>query len=357
MTLFLASVTSPAEAELALAGGADIIDCKDPAKGALGALAPAAVSEIVRTIGGAKPVSAVTGDLPMQPDVIAAAAQAMAAAGADYIKVGLFPSALPGAARADCIRALAPLAARHKIIGVLFADRSPDFELLALLAQSGFAGAMLDTAGKGAGRLLTHQGMPALDAFIKACKAKALLCGLAGSLEPPDVPRLLALSPDFLGFRGALCAGGARGARLDAAALAHIRSLIAPRSAPAPAGSVTDRIFVSDFTVAMRIGAYAHELIAPQRVRFNVEASVARSSHQGDDMHGDMRDVFSYDLITDAIRMLAAAETFTLAETVAERVAALVLQHPRARHVRVRVEKLDLGPYRVGVEIERERPD
>ena len=37
MTLMLASVLSREEAEIALAHGADIIDCKDPARGALGA--------------------------------------------------------------------------------------------------------------------------------------------------------------------------------------------------------------------------------------------------------------------------------------------------------------------------------
>ena len=38
MTALLASVRSVAEAELALAGGADVIDLKDPSQGALGAL-------------------------------------------------------------------------------------------------------------------------------------------------------------------------------------------------------------------------------------------------------------------------------------------------------------------------------
>ena len=33
------------------------------------------------------------------------------------------------------------------------------------------------------------------------------MVGLAGGLEAPDVPRLLPLEPDILGFRGALCAG------------------------------------------------------------------------------------------------------------------------------------------------------
>ena len=37
MTAMLASVTGPEEAEIAIAGGADIIDLKDPAAGALAA--------------------------------------------------------------------------------------------------------------------------------------------------------------------------------------------------------------------------------------------------------------------------------------------------------------------------------
>ena len=41
MTLFLASVRDVAEAETALLAGADIIDLKDPAQGALGAVDPA----------------------------------------------------------------------------------------------------------------------------------------------------------------------------------------------------------------------------------------------------------------------------------------------------------------------------
>ncbi|HEV7911681.1 MAG TPA: (5-formylfuran-3-yl)methyl phosphate synthase, partial [Methylocella sp.] len=43
----LASVTNPAEAEAVRAGGADIIDLKDPAKGALGALDAAVAADIV----------------------------------------------------------------------------------------------------------------------------------------------------------------------------------------------------------------------------------------------------------------------------------------------------------------------
>ena len=65
MTLFLASVRDPAEAELALAAGADIVDLKDPGQGALGAVAPGVIAACVAAIAGRAPVSATIGDLPM----------------------------------------------------------------------------------------------------------------------------------------------------------------------------------------------------------------------------------------------------------------------------------------------------
>jgi dihydroneopterin aldolase len=68
-----------------------------------------------------------------------------------------------------------------------------------------------------------------------------------------------------------------------------------------------------------------------------------------------MRDVFSYDLITDGIRMLTASGHISLVETLAERIAAMVLVHPRVTRVVVRVQKLETGFGTVGVEIERTR--
>ena len=46
MTLLLASVTGPKEAETVIANGADLVDLKDPSHGALGALTVRAGSGI-----------------------------------------------------------------------------------------------------------------------------------------------------------------------------------------------------------------------------------------------------------------------------------------------------------------------
>jgi dihydroneopterin aldolase len=373
MTLFLASVDGPGEAAIALEHGADIIDLKDAGKGALGAPAAETVRAAVAAVGGRRPVSVVTGDLPMEPDIVAAAAAAMAETGVDYVKVGLFP----GGKREDCLRALAAPARRTKIIGVMFADRGADQALLPLMAECGLAGVMLDTARKGSGSLLEHMDITALAEFIAAARARALLIGLAGSLEIPDIPRLLPLAPDLLGFRGALCVGQQRTAAIAPESVRLVRELIpldersagfagsgsdridyrllAARGYSVDAdrqGAPADRTFVRDFVLPVRIGAYARERDKPQRVRFNVDVQVLRPSHAAE----DMRDVFSYDVVTDGIRMIVAREHIALLETLAERVAALVLAHDRVLRVTVRAEKLDVGPGGVGVEITRERP-
>lgn len=371
MTLMLASVTSAAEAELALAHGADIVDLKNPAKGALGALDAAVVRGVVGAIAGRRPTSAVIGDLPMEADVLVGAAQGMAAAGVDYVKVGLFP----GAGRADCVRALTAVARSTPMVGVMFADREPDLDLVPLMREAGFAGAMLDTAGKGAGRLLDHADAAALDAFVRACRAHELVTGLAGSLEAPDVPRLLLLSPDFLGFRGALCAAHLRTAGIDGDAFDVIRGLIprdrrhttgpetthgahywqlAARNISAePSGlDSTDRVFVEDLVLPVSIGAYGAEREAAQSVRFNVVAEISRAVQPAQ----DMRDVLSYDIITDGIRLIVAAGHIVLVETLADRIANFVLSHARVQRVTVKIEKLEASAGRVGVEIVRQRP-
>ena len=89
MTLFLASVRDEAEAETALLARADIIDLKDPAQGALGALDLDTTRRIVSVVAGRVPVSATIGDLPMHRSPIHHTVLQHAACGVDYVKFGL----------------------------------------------------------------------------------------------------------------------------------------------------------------------------------------------------------------------------------------------------------------------------
>jgi FolB domain-containing protein len=369
MTQMLASVSDPSEAEIALVEGADIIDLKEPAKGAFGAVDLAVVRDTLKIVAKRRRVSAVSGELPMEPDILVEAATALAATGVDFVKIAFFPSDRA----VDCIAALRPLAARTKLVAVCFADLGVDLALLPLMAKAGFAGAMLDTATKAKLRLIDYMAIAELDGFIQACRHNKLMTGLAGALEAPDVARLLLLDPDFLGFRGALCAGKSRTSGISPSNVKLIRDLIPRIDVPGDpsdqlkvdwrflaargysldneAKPATDRVFVHDLILPVSIGAYDFERNLTQKVRFNIDADVRRSLRQAE----DMRDVFSYDVIVDAIRLILARGHVALVETLAEQIADALLVHPRVVSIQVRVEKLDVIAGYVGVELTRER--
>ncbi|OAI01146.1 (5-formylfuran-3-yl)methyl phosphate synthase [Methylomonas methanica] len=220
MTAMLASVNSLAEALLVEAAAVDIIDLKQPARGALGALDVAVVAEIVRHLHPGSCVSATIGDLPMQPELILPAVQAMAATGVNYVKIGFFP----GGDWQTCIAGLQTLAEHGvALVAVLFADTRPDFSIIDVLAKAGFRGVMLDTADKQLGSLTRLMTLDELQMFVDKVASLGLLSGLAGSLRADDVAGLVPLSPDYLGFRGALCREHSRTAQLDVAQIDKLR--------------------------------------------------------------------------------------------------------------------------------------
>ena len=221
MTALLASVTDLQEARMALKAGAHIIDLKDPARGALGAVSHEIQQSITQFINRRQPVSATVGDLPMSAQVIADAIQATSANGVDFIKVGLFGPDTP----ADVLDTLAAASqAGIRIIAVLFIDQYSPLHLLEPLRTAGCCGVMLDTADKTSGSLLRHMNRETLAAFVRQARQLGLLTGLAGSLQVTDIPVLSALAPDYLGFRTALCHGGIRTSRLSAKAIERVRN-------------------------------------------------------------------------------------------------------------------------------------
>jgi (5-formylfuran-3-yl)methyl phosphate synthase len=223
MTKFLASVANAAEAALALGAGSDLIDVKNPIAGALGAAPLEEIRVIASLVQKRAPVSATIGDLPMDPDRIVAAVRATAATGVDFVKIGVFAE---GDACAT-IKSLRNLTEGGvKLAAVLFADQRPDFSLIDVMADAGFVAVMVDTAGKKSGRLTDCLDTDQLAAFIARARSRGLLAGLAGSLRADDVPTLLPLRPDVLGFRGALCVGSDRTASMNGDKVRAIRQLI-----------------------------------------------------------------------------------------------------------------------------------
>ena len=111
-----------------------------------------------------------------------------------------------------------------------------------------------------------------------------------------------------------------------------------------------DRIFLRDHVLSADIGAFQSERGLEQRLRFNITVDL-RHSVSGSDDHVDH--ILSYDVLTQAVTTALADQRYNLVETLAEKIAAEVLAHPRAAQVAVTVEKLDRGPGALGVSITR----
>ena len=120
--------------------------------------------------------------------------------------------------------------------------------------------------------------------------------------------------------------------------------------AAASATQPCDRISLRDYIVEVEIGAFQQERGHLQRVRFNVVVEVAPQTGEIDD---DVDRILSYDKVTEAIGAELGEERINLLETLAARVAERILREPQALRVFVRIEKLDRGPFSLGVEIVR----
>lgn len=229
----LVSVVSAVEAERAVAGGADIIDVKDPGEGALGAPAPRVVSAVVRAVGGAAPVSVALGDMPDLPHTAALAARGAAGCGAAYVKVGL-------RGVRDLDRAAALMSAVSDAVGpeigviaAAYADAEaidpPAFApswLPALVERTGIAGALVDTFVKDGRGLYAWLSEAELAELVVRTRGAGGSFGIAGQLRRGQLGRVDA---DILGVRSAVCRGGDRLGELDAelvaSAVAELRTL------------------------------------------------------------------------------------------------------------------------------------
>ncbi len=219
----LASVTSLSEAVMALEASADIIDLNDPSQGALGALKASISRDIVEAVGTLGVTSATVGDFPsMVPAGVVASAQRTVKLGVSYVRVGFWGTTNDAA----CASALSPLCSATRMVAVLFADLSYDPKLIDTLYQRGFTSVMLDSARKDGPPLRLLKTELDLALFVRRVQSLGMLAGLAGKLRLPDVAPLLTLRPDYLGFRGALCAAGARPSQLDPHSLAVIRNAV-----------------------------------------------------------------------------------------------------------------------------------
>ncbi|MCV2868154.1 dihydroneopterin aldolase [Defluviimonas sp. WL0002] len=127
-----------------------------------------------------------------------------------------------------------------------------------------------------------------------------------------------------------------------------------PEARSRATATLADRLSLRDFIVSADIGAFQEERGAEQRLRFNIVVEIAPLPEGLDD---DVDQILSYDRLIEAVEAELARERLNLLETLADGVAARILAEPQAQRVFVRIEKLDRGPFALGVEIVREAAD
>ena len=254
----LVSVRSVDEVGAALAGGADVIDVKEPSRGALGAADPEVVRAVADQVPSFIPVSVALGDADKAdvPAIISRLAP-RPDSGEIILKLGF-----AGVVREiDVERHLrlaidtARSSTAQTVVAVAYADwqragaPSPSAVLRAA-SRVGARGVLLDTFLKDGRDLFASITPEALNRWTHEARLAGLLVAVAGSIDVGSLPRLRPVDPDVIGVRGAACDGGrlgrvsaerVRGFRLAMDAVdgppgvdgaTANRQTIAPRSAP-----------------------------------------------------------------------------------------------------------------------------
>jgi (5-formylfuran-3-yl)methyl phosphate synthase len=223
----LVSVRSPVEALAAVAGGASIIDVKEPPRGALGRASPSVWRSVRDVVPASISVSVALGELSewihfggepiIPPD---------AWRGIAFCKVGLSGAPIDWIGRwarllRQCEEMTQPSSAP---VAVVYTDWEaaraphPDSVIQAAVEMPGCRVILFDTWSKASGTPLNLTWKSRID----RAKNSGLSVALAGSLDVESIKRLAVLGPDIFAVRGSACTGGDRLGSIDSERVARL---------------------------------------------------------------------------------------------------------------------------------------
>jgi uncharacterized protein (UPF0264 family) len=216
-TGLLVSVRSADEADAALEGGADLIDVKEPARGALGMAEAEVAAAVVERVAGRTPVSAALGE--WSPNALTVAHWHLELK-LDYVKWGLAGySPTPGWGE-DLLDTRRQLPAGMEMVAVGYADWEraksvPPAELVRFAKRFRFRAFLLDTWGKDGKTLLDFAKPAELAELVGSLQRVGTKVALGGSLRPEHLKQLKNVTPDWYAVRGSACAAGKRDGVID----------------------------------------------------------------------------------------------------------------------------------------------
>jgi uncharacterized protein (UPF0264 family) len=216
-TGLLISVRSADEADAALAGGADLIDVKEPSKGPLGMAEAEPTAAVVERVAGRVPVSAALGEW---------SANALTEAHwhlelkLDYVKWGLAGYAPTPGWGEDLLDTRRQLPVGMEMVAVAYADWEraksvPPAELVRFAKRFRFRAFLLDTWGKDGKTLLDFLKPAEVAELVESLQRVGVKVALGGSLRPEHLKPLKGVTPDWYAVRGSACAAGKRDGVID----------------------------------------------------------------------------------------------------------------------------------------------
>lgn len=236
---------------MALAGGADLIDVKEPKRGSLGRAEDAILGGVLDTVAGRCPVSAAMGELretslPIGLNSISLPLSPPSQEGdrgseiqipllsCQYLKWGLADCHPHRDWRGHLCRLRAFLEGHGTlalVVNVAYADwtlaQAPPVQKVVDFACEQAGGVLLiDTWDKTSGKtLLDWLSIKDLLFIRKTCRAAGVRLVLAGSLQEKQIAELLEVQPDWFAVRGAVCTGG-RDSKLSVEKVRRLKQLL-----------------------------------------------------------------------------------------------------------------------------------
>ena len=246
----LVSVRDAAEAEAAVAGGAAVIDVKDPARGSLGRAESRAIAAVAAVVGDRVPWTLAAGELAEGVETLAGWLGEVCEALPDR---GLGPAALKvglagmrdrgwqaGLAR---LHALVPEGCEHVAVAYADFDRveaPAPLDVIVAGADLGCGVLLIDTADKRSPGLFGLRSREEIAAWVAAARGRGLGVVLAGRIAPGEIPLAAAHACDFVALRSAVCSNEGEGdVRLGHVSTRRVAAAVAAWSAapkPTPPG-------------------------------------------------------------------------------------------------------------------------
>ncbi|HJZ53427.1 MAG TPA: (5-formylfuran-3-yl)methyl phosphate synthase [Gemmataceae bacterium] len=214
----LVSVRSADEVAAALEGGADLIDVKEPARGALGMAEAEVVAAVIERVGGQVPVSAALGE--WSSNALTEAHWHLELK-LNYVKWGLAGYAPSPGWGEDLLDTRRQLPVGIEMVAVAYADWEraksvPPAEVVKFARRFRFRALLLDTWGKDAKTLLDFMKPAAVGELVESVKRIGMTAAVGGSLRPEHLKQLKGVAPDYYAVRGSACAAGKRDGVIDA---------------------------------------------------------------------------------------------------------------------------------------------